>query len=337
MKCLIYDDWNHLEIGELPAPEPGPGEVLVRVEACGLCGSELEAFKFRSPRRVPPLVLGHEYCGIVESSGPGGGRWAAGDRVVGNALVPCGECVRCRRNDGHLCARRQILGMNRPGAFAQWVSVPGHSLIPWPEGVPAREACLAEPLANGVHAVGLTRHIAPKTVLVLGAGPLGLFAQQAFQALVGARVLVSDLLPERRAVAARLGAAVTFDARTDVVAAVRELTEGEGADVVIDGAGSALTKRLSLDCLRPGGAAVWLGLHQDEVTFSSYSVTLPEKQILGTYSARLEELETALALIAARQVDAGSWTHAFGLQDGVEAFHRMLNPTGADIKAVLHP
>ena len=337
MQCLIYDDWNHLKIGEMPRPEPQEGEVLVRIEACGLCGSELEAFKFRSPRRVPPLVLGHEYCGRVEASGPGGGRWSVGDRVVGNAVIPCGECVRCRRNDAHLCARRQVLGMHRPGAFAGWVCVPGHSLIVWPDGLAAREACLAEPLANGVHTVNLTRHLQPQTVLVLGAGPLGLLAQQAFQALCGARVLVSDLLPERRAVAQRLGAAQTFDARTDVLAAIRELTEGEGADVVIDGAGSALTKRLSLECLRPGGAAVWLGLHQDEVTFSSYGVTLPEKQILGTYSARLEELEIALGLIAARKVDAASWTESFALAEGVEAFHRMLNPQGADIKAVLHP
>src|SRR6476661_5236216 len=177
MKVLLYPAWDKIEVAQRPEPSPGDGEVIVRVSACGLCGSELEAFKNHSPRRTPPLVLGHEFCGVVEALGPGvetrGVGLRVGRKVVSNSLVPCNQCVRCRRGDTHLCGKRQIFGMNRPGAFAERVAVPADCLIPWPDTLPAEAACLAEPLANGVHVAELVRPLRPKTVLVFGAGPIG--------------------------------------------------------------------------------------------------------------------------------------------------------------------
>ena len=321
-----------------PEPTPGPGEVLLRVAACGVCGSELETFKARSPRRTPPLVMGHEFCGTVEALGPGVAGVGVGDRAVSHSLVSCGACVRCRRGDTHLCAYREIFGMHRPGAFAEFVAVPARCLVPWPDGLPAEAACLAEPLANGVHMVRLTAALAPRTVLVIGAGPIGLMAQQAYQTMAGAEVVVADLSAERRAVAARLGARQTVDPReADPVAVVHEWTEGEGADVVIDAVGSGLTKRQSVAATRPGGAAVWIGLHEDSVTLDTYAVTLPERHVLGTYAATQGELAEAVGLMAAGRVDGTSWPERFSLDDGVEGFHRMLAARGADLKAVLCP
>lgn len=321
-----------------PRPQEIAGEVLMQVAACGLCGSELESFKNRSPRRAPPLIMGHEFCGTVESVGSGGDPGLISRRFVSNSVVSCGTCVRCRRKDTHLCKERQIFGMHRPGAFAEFVRVPVSCLIPWPDGLPAQAACLAEPLANGVHVVNLTRHLPVQTVLVIGAGPIGLMCQQAQQALRGARTMVCDLSTGRLNVARQLGAEHTVCTRTeDVVAAALAWTEGEGVDLVIDAAGSAITKRLSLAALRPGGAAVWIGLHGNAIDLESYGITLPEKQILGTYAAKLDELAEALQLMVTGRVDVLSWTEAIPLDQAIPAFHRMLDAGDRDLKAVFVP
>src|ERR1700754_1483087 len=193
MKTLLYPEYQHLEIVDQPRPRPGDGEVLLRVAACGICGSELEAFKHQSPRRVPPLIMGHEFCGVVEEIGPNAGSFARGTRVVSHSLVNCDECVRCARGDTHLCARRQIFGMNRGGAFAEYVTAPERCLVVWPESLAAEAAAVAEPLANGVHIVGLARRFTPNLVVIIGAGPIGLLCQQAFQHLTSADTIVADL------------------------------------------------------------------------------------------------------------------------------------------------
>ncbi|HYR57896.1 MAG TPA: alcohol dehydrogenase catalytic domain-containing protein, partial [Chthoniobacteraceae bacterium] len=264
MKTLLYPEFDRVEVAESAVPAVARGEVLLKVAACGICGSELEGFRKRSPRRPPPLVMGHEFCGVVAELGGGVANVSAGQKVVSNSLVSCGNCVRCQRGDTHLCAQRQIFGMHRPGAFAEFVSVPAQCLISWPDALPAEAACLAEPLGNGVHIVNLTRHLASRSVLVIGGGPIGLMTQQAFQAISGATVFVSDPVPARRDAATKLGAKRVIDpASEDVVKIARELTEGEGVDLVVDAVGGAATKQQSLAAARPGGAAVWIGLHEN--------------------------------------------------------------------------
>jgi L-iditol 2-dehydrogenase len=282
--------------------------------------------------------MGHEFCGLIAEAGAGVQDWQRGARVVSNSLVPCGHCVRCRRGDTHLCADRQIFGMHRPGAFAEFVNVPARCLLPWPDGLPAESAALAEPLANGIHVVNLTRHLPAATVLVIGAGPIGLFCQQALQVLRGAKVYVADLSPERLTVAKKLGAAGIIDPRSaDAATLLRAATNGEGADLTVDAVGSAVTKKSSLDALRPGGASVWIGLHENTVTLETYNITLPEKQVFGTYAAKIEELRHALELMASGKVDAHSWIKRIPLADGVAGFHRMLAAKGDDIKGVICP
>jgi threonine dehydrogenase-like Zn-dependent dehydrogenase len=339
MKALLYPAWDRIELTDQPKPSPGRGEVLLRVAACGLCGSELEAIKNHSPRRTPPLVLGHEFCGEVAALGDGvdGSQWRVGRKVVSNSLVACNQCVRCRRGDTHLCGKRQIFGMNRPGAFAEFVNVPADCLIPWPDNLPAEAACLAEPLANGVHVAELARPLKPKTVLVIGAGPIGLMCQGAIQSMLGAEVVVTDLNEDRLNVARAHGAKETIPGRSrDVVKTVQELTGGEGADVVVDAVGGAVTKQQSIAAARPGGAAVWIGLHENPMTLNSFDVTLPEKQVLGSYAATMGQMRQALELMSSGKVKT-EWAERFPIGRGVEAFDRMLNPKGRDIKAVIVP
>ena len=338
MKTLLYPEWDRVEVADRPRPSPAADEVVLRVAACGLCGSELEAFKSHSPRRTPPLVLGHEFCGVVDEVGAGVAGFRAGQKVVSNALVPCGHCVRCERGDPHLCAKRQIFGMNRQGAFAEYVNVPARCLIPWPDPLPAEAACLAEPLANGVHVAGLVRHLKPQTVLVIGAGPIGLMCLGAARALLKADVLVMDLNERRLEFAAAMGAAEVIAGRQrDVVEAVRERTGGEGVDAVIDAVGASATKQQSVLAARPGGAAVWIGLHDNPMSLNSYDVTLPEKQVLGSYAATMDDMRKALSLMAGGDVDPLPWVQRFPIERGVEAFERMLAARGDDVKAVIVP
>ena len=338
MQALYYPAFDQLEIRDVEDVAPKPDEVKLKVAACGICGSELESVKNHSPRRPPPLVMGHEFCGEIAELGSAVTGWAKGARVVSNSLVPCGKCVRCERGDTHLCASRQIFGMHRPGAFAEYVNVPARCLIPWPENLPAEAAALAEPMANGIHVVRVSKHLPAATALVIGAGPIGLFCQQALQVLRGAKVYVADLSPKRLAVAKKLGAVRVINPREeDVTKIIMEATGGEGVDLSVDAVGGGITKKTSLDAIRPGGATVWIGLHENAITLDSYNITLPEKQVLGTYAASIEELQQALDLMAAGKVDALTWVKRFSLEDGVTAFRRMLAAKGHDIKAVVCP
>jgi len=338
MKTLLYPAYDQLEIADQSQPHIGYGEVMLRVTACGICGSELEAFKNRSPRRVPPLVMGHEFCGVIEEIGPDVRLWTRGDRVVSHSLFGCGRCVRCVRGASHLCAGRQLFGMNRAGGFAEYVSAPEHCLVAWPEPLPAESASLAEPLANGVHVVGLTRELNPDKVVIIGAGPIGLLCQQAFKCLSSAEVVVADLIPERLDAASRLGAKHVVDSRhEDLLEEVLRLTGGEGADVVVDAVGSGLSKKQSLTATRPGGTTVWIGLHENAVTIESHEVTLSERRVQGSYAASLDELKIAVDLLASGRIDGTSWIKTFPLVEGVEAFHSMLAARGDNIKGVLLP
>ncbi len=337
MNCLLYADYEKLTFTEQPLPVIQAGEVLLRVAAVGICGSELDSFRQHSPRRKPPLIMGHEFCGFIEEVGSAVSGFARGQKVVSNALVPDEDAPESRRGNPHLSPRRQVFGMNRPGAFAEYVAVPASCLLAWPEDLPGEAACLAEPLANGVHVYNLARHFSPLNVLIIGAGPIGIFCQQVFQ-LHGAQVLVSDPRRPRAETAKALGAAVAIVPPDEQpIEVCRQHTGGEGVDLAIDAFGSGETKRLSLEAIRPGGAAVWIGLHEDLMDLNSHRVTLPEKAIFGTYGARTSELDEALGLLRDKRVDVSSWVDVFPLQNGVDAFYRVLRGAGRDIKAVLVP
>lgn len=336
MRTLFYPDYGQLDVRSIETPTLAEQEVLVRVAACGICGSELETFKNKSPRRTPPLTMGHEFCGVIQNVGADVKGWKVGDRIVSNSLVPCNDCVRCTRGDTHLCADRQIFGMHRPGAFAEYVAVPDHCLLDWPDGLDAQAACLAEPLANGVHIVNLVGKEDVDNVVVIGAGPIGLMVLQAFKALTSAKVWVGEINPARLEAAKACGADhIVNVAADDILEIVRESTAGEGADVVIDAVGSSVTNKTGLALTRPGGSLVIVGLHEDSCSLPSYQITLPEKRVLGSYAASMDELRTAIDLLASGKIHTSSWVKEFDLEDGVTAFNRMLSAEGSDIKGVI--
>ena len=315
-------------------PSPADGEVLLRVSSCGVCGSELETFKSASVRRTPPLIMGHEFCGRVEEARGEAARELLGRRVISHALVHCGQCTACLRGDTNLCAGRQIFGMHRPGAFAEYVAVPERVLIPWPDGLAAAAAVFAEPLANGINAMRQGPSARKSRVVVIGAGPIGLMCLVAAKRLHQSRVVVSDRLRERLDAARLLGADLTVNPlHQSMESECRDYWAGERAEYVIDAVGSAETKRLAVDLVEPGGMVVWVGLHEDQMSLNSYAVTLGQKCVAGSYSGSLADLKLAVQLLSSG-FDT-SWATRYRLEDAEAGFRDLLKDEGKKVKAIV--
>ncbi len=313
MQALVYTEPLTVAVLEVPEPVPGPGEVVVEVRAAGICGSELEGFANQSPFRVPPLIMGHEFAGV---------RHDTGEHVVVNPLVSCLECDLCRRSLVNVCRKRQIIGIHRPGGFADRVAVPSSNCVSVDPSVPFTSLALAEPLANAVHALRLAqRHDAwPQRVGVIGCGMLGMAV-----GLVAARrgipdVAICDLSPARLAGAARSG----------LVAAGPQLS-GE-YDLIIDTVGSPETRGSSVALIRPGGTAVWLGLHGEDSEVDELAMIRNEKQIVTSFCYDRNDFEIAVRLASELKPD---WIDTRTLPGGAEIFTAMSQRTVDAIKVLL--
>ena len=211
MKALLLSQYRHLELADLAIPEPGRDEVLIRVAACGICGSDVHGYDGSSGRRIPPIVMGHEAAGTIAAIGKAVAGWSQGDRVTFDSTIYCGECPPCLRGNSNLCDRRQVLGVScgdyrRAGAFAEFVVVPARIVHRLPENLSFAEAAMLEAVAVALHAISLVA-IAPDSMsLVVGAGTIGLLLQQALRVAGCSRVFVSDVDPTRLKLSRELGA-----------------------------------------------------------------------------------------------------------------------------------
>lgn len=248
------------ELVDLPVPTPGSGQVLIRVAAAGICGTDLHIYKWdpwAQSRIRPPRVIGHEFCGTVEVTGEGVDTLRAGDRVVGECHVACGCCALCLDGQPHICQRLEIIGIDRDGAFADYVVVPAGNAWQLDPGIPFEVAAIMDPLGNAVH-TAMATDLAGRAVLVTGCGPIGLMAISVCKMLGAGPVFASDLAEGRLALAHKMGADVVLDARNGGVAErVRESTGGSGADAVLEMSGHPSGIRDALQAVRGGG---WVGL-----------------------------------------------------------------------------
>jgi L-iditol 2-dehydrogenase len=249
--------------------------------------------------------------------------------------VHCGRCPACLRGDTNLCEYRQVFGMQRPGAFAEFVAVPERVLVPWPENLSGLAAVFAEPLANGVNVMRQGFSGRKSRVVVIGAGPIGLMCVFAATQIYGSEVIVADRIPERVRAALRLGAAIAINVLEESLAdAVRKQWGRHGAEYIIDAAGNSETKNLSINLAEPGGTIVWVGLDEDRIDLHSYGLTLHQKSVVGTYSGSMADLESAVQLLRAGKLDT-SWATQFPFDQGSAAFQAMLHPEQGSIKAIL--
>ena len=269
MKALLLSEYRHLELTELATPKPNRGEVLIRVAACGICGSDVHGYDGSSGRRIPPIVMGHEAAGMVAALGDGVSAFAQGDRVTFDSTVYCGECPNCLRGDINLCDRREVLGVScgdyrRSGAFAEYVSVPARIVHRLPDNLSFEQAALLEAVAVALHAVSLVPVSRDSRALVVGAGMIGLLLQQALRVAGAERVFVADVDTTRLAFSKQLGSTATLSDR--VPQRIAELTNGAGVDLAIEAVGKTESVNTAIDSVRKGGSVVLVGNITPEIT-----------------------------------------------------------------------
>jgi len=321
-----------MELQELADPEPRAGEVVIRTGSAAICGSDLHGFREASPRRVPPLVMGHEAVGTVDAVGPGVDATRIGERVVLKPIIGCGACARCAEGSINLCRDGRLVGRDRPGAFAELVAVPAEAAVAVPDEMPDDVAVMTEPLANAVH-VATMAVSAGGSVFVIGVGPIGSLMVAASRAMGAGRVWATDVDPNRLRFAARMGGVpLAVDGAVDAVVGA---TEGWGADVVIDAVGVEATWRTALDAVRPGGTVVEVGLGAPAGSLDYFRVLNKEATIRGSYGWRDAEFDEALAWLSAGTVDVGGWISRTPLAEGQRAFEELVDGDGSRFKVVL--
>lgn len=255
-------------VTDVPCPTPAAGEVLIRVQHAGVCGTDLHIAEWDAwaqGRVRPPLVLGHEFAGEVVGVGSGVLEFRPGQLVTAEGHIVCGHCLQCRTGNGHICRNTKIIGVDRDGAFAEYVVMPATNVLSL-EGIPTEVGAVMDPVGNAFHAV-LTAEIPGSSVFIVGCGPIGCFAVGAARAAGAATVIVSDVRTRRLGLARQMGADVVIDASTqDAVQAVLDTTAGEGADVVCDMSGSNAALRQAFQAVRRGGRVQLLGIPEGQVS-----------------------------------------------------------------------
>jgi 2-desacetyl-2-hydroxyethyl bacteriochlorophyllide A dehydrogenase len=326
MRALVYVAPESVEMRDRPRPTPAAGEKEVEIETTGICGSDMSGFLGHSPRRKPPLTLGHEMVGRLND----------GRRVVANPLISCGKCARCISGAQNLCESWRLLGLDRTeGSFAEYVTLPEGQLFEIPDSLPSERAVLAEPLANVVHLFRITAPLPFFRLAIVGAGTMGALTYLGAR-LIGARdILVVDLNQERLNALKKMGVAAAVNANDP--AALREARESglSEFDVVIDASGTAAARQMAFDLCRPGGQVVLLGMGNQRSEVDFVTSIRKEHRVVTSFAYTPADFRRALALLIAGEVDLAPWTEKVPLEHGQRAFEKMTRAPGATLKMLL--
>jgi len=357
MRAAIYRASDQVVPESIPVPEIGPGEVLIRIDTCGVCGTDLK--KIHTNSHPGPRVFGHEMAGTIAASNAS--HFAVGDRVMAFHHIPCGTCFYCRKQTFAQCEIYKKVGTTAGfipagGGFAEYIRVmdwivgePGASseslpagLIRIPDDIPFEQAAFIEPVNTCFKAIRMLALEPDDTVLVIGQGSIGVMLA-ALAHRTGATVLTSDLYPERHAIAATFGLTHPIDARSDVVAAAKAATEGRGVDVALVAVGADALIAQAMDAIRPGGRVMLFASTQHGTAqFDPAAVCMDEKTLMGSYSASVAIQQEGIDLVFNGYRD-GSLdltkliTHRFSIDDCAEAIQLASNPKPDSMKIVIKP
>ncbi|MCE8017650.1 alcohol dehydrogenase catalytic domain-containing protein [Halomonas sp. MCCC 1A17488] len=328
MQALFYVGPEALELRETELSPLAPGESRVRIQATGICGSDLHAYHGHDPRRQPPLILGHEAAGVVVEGA------MVGKRVTMNPLIVCGRCEYCLSGRQNLCSNRTMIGMTRAGSFAESLTIPDHCLIELPETLSPVVAALTEPAATALHGIQrlervLARPLAEARVLVIGAGAVGLLAGLMLRQRGVRNLQLADTNPLRRQTAQEAG--------LDAFDPVHQALADDSIDAVFDCVGAAATRRMGVAVVRPGGAIMHLGLQDNEGSLDVRAVTLKEIAFLGAYTYTTTDLWATVALLDSGALGELGWVETRPLEEGSQAFADLAAGRTAAAKVVLLP
>lgn len=334
MRAAVWTGPDQITVQRIPLPEVPEGWALVRSEYTGLCGTDFSILHGTHPRAQAPLVMGHEITGVVEvaaTTGP-----AAGTRVTVEPLISCGHCGPCRAGLTHVCRNLGLYGIDRPGSLAEYVALPPEVLVPVPADVPELEVALAEPLAVAVHAVSQSRLSGGETVLVFGAGPIGVLTALVARAAGAGRVLVTEPSAARLAVAEGLGLE-TVPTGADPVQAVRDATGGEGADIVFDSAAHPSVALQLSAATRVRGTIVLVGIYKAPAPVDLQGIAFAEQQVVGVRVYSRADVERAVELISTDALGLGRLpVQVFALEDTAAAFELAMAASGV-LKVLVSP
>ena len=344
MKALVLTAPSQLEFTDFPKPIPADDEVLLRIHACGICGSDIHGWDGSTGRRRPPLIMGHEAAGEIVAVGPRVERWHLGDRVTFDSTISCGACPYCARGEVNLCDHRRVVGVapveyRQHGAFAEFLAVPARILYALPNGLTYQQAAMVEPVSIAIHAVQRVRLAPNATAVVVGAGMIGLFVIQALRWAGASRIIAVDLADNRLALARELGATDTL--RSDLMevpAEVARLTGGNGADVALEVVGVSATLNLAIASVRRGGSVVLVGNLAAKTDFPLQAVVTRELTLHGTCGSA-GEYPLCLDLIARGVIRVEPMISAVApLVDGAAWFEKLSAKDGAIfMKVILAP
>jgi L-iditol 2-dehydrogenase len=343
MKALVLEKPSVLVMKDAEKPAPGPDEVLIRVKACAICGSDVHGLDDSSGRRHPPIVMGHEASGQVEAVGPAVGGFAAGDRVVFNSTLSCGVCHFCVRGLQNMCTSGKVYGVSSDayrlqGAMAEYIVVPQRILYHLPPTVSYEQAAMVEPLSIALHAVNLVDIRVGDSAVVFGAGTIGIMLIKLLKLSSCSTIIAVDIDESKLELAKASGAAHCFSpAKGDLQQRVLEVTDGLGATHAYEAVGIPATTRMGIDCLRRTGSFVLLGNLTPNIELPVQKVVLKELKLVGSYCFSAEA-ETSLRLLADGSVKVDDLISAVvPLEKGAEMFKRLKGGEKGLRKVVLVP
>ncbi len=350
MRAVVYRGVNDMRVETVPVPHIGPGELLVKIATCGICGTDLK--KIHTGSHSAPRIFGHEMAGVIVSVGEGVSQYGLGERVMVFHHVPCNECYYCRKGTPAQCPLYKKVGVTAGfepsgGGFAEYIRVMdlvvrNGGVVRIPDGVPFEQAAFVEPVNTVLKGVKMLNLASDDTVLVIGQVPIGVM-HAVLAGHTGARVLTSDLYSERHAIAARFGLGHPIHAGTEnVVEHVFSETDGRGADAVILAVGGTALVRTAMDAARPGGKVMLFAQTQHgEVTIDPAAVCVDEKTLLGSYSSSFGILHEVTELVFGGYRNGFDLTqlisHRYPINEAAEAIEVASHPKPDSMKIMIEP
>jgi 2-desacetyl-2-hydroxyethyl bacteriochlorophyllide A dehydrogenase len=336
MKAAVWYGGKDIRIEDVPTPKIKDDEVLVRVKAVSICGSDVHAYRGVSKRRTPPLVMGHEFSGEIVKLGKSVKGFKEGTRVVIEPILTCGICRLCRLGRNNICENMSLVGLHLSGAFSEYVSIPASKCHTLPDTVSFEEASLVEPLAVAVHAVTLASLETNEDVCILGSGAVGLMTLQVVNDIGAKKLFVIDTLEYRLDLAKKLGATRTINAKKEDP--VKEVLAHGGVNTVFEAVGHQKTVQQTLSMVQKGGKVIIIGMLDATMELGMLDVTVKEIEIRGSYGYTSKDFKQALTLITKGKVEVKPLiTHVLPLHDIAKGFDMLSQGSENVIKVVLKP
>lgn len=341
MKALVYCGPRDIRYMDVETPEPKAGEVLVKVKAVSICGSDMSGYKGGSAMRVAPLIMGHEFSGEIAKLGEGVEGLKVGDRVGVVTNLYCGYCADCKAGLSNVCDNRKIIGTTMMagsynGAMADYVVAPAAKIMLLPDNVSFNQCALAEPLSISLRATKHAGDLKGKTVAVFGAGPIGLLTIQCVKYFGAGRIIAIDLVDDRLEMAKKCGATDIINSNDDILGITRKMTDGVGVDVVFDAAGVPATVNGGVEIVRNGGKIVWIGLAAPKLEFDYKHAVCKEITFQCSYMYTTE-MEEGLEMIKTGKMNVEQIiTGVYTMSEGPRIFEELATGKTKDIKVILY-